>query len=109
MWIQKVPGGGVESLCFAADGRTVYTADAKWWVTAWPVGGAKGRRLFRPRYGLRGLFLMRCRLPRPGVFEQLQVVAGIVQRAKPRRPEEDNRVLDALTAEARHGLLVLRQ
>ena len=46
MWVQKVPGGGVDALAFAPDGRTLYTYDRGGWVTAWDVAARVGRRLF---------------------------------------------------------------
>ena len=42
-----------------------------------------------------------------GVRQQLQLMAGHIQRAESRRSEEDHRVLDALAPEARHRLVVL--
>jgi WD40 repeat protein len=80
MWIQKVPGGGVESLVIAPDGRTVYTADSSWWVTEWDTTArGSGKPLFRAQYGLRGLFFMgrgRFLVARSSVGDVYDTVAG---------------------------------
>jgi WD40 repeat protein len=47
MWIQKVPGGGVEGLAYSPDGKTLYSSDRSGWVTAWDVANRAGRRLTR--------------------------------------------------------------
>src|SRR5262245_58276729 len=47
MWVQKVPGGGVEGLVYAPDGRTLYVANAGFRVTAWDTTTHAGRELFR--------------------------------------------------------------
>jgi WD40 repeat protein len=53
MWIQKVPGGGVDALAFSPDGRTLYTSDRGDWLTAWDTVSRTGRRVVHRsnRYG----------------------------------------------------------
>jgi WD40 repeat protein len=48
MWIQKVGGGGVLAVCFAPDGRTLYTKDAGGVVARWDAPNRTGGRAFRP-------------------------------------------------------------
>jgi WD40 repeat protein len=47
MWVQKVPGGGVEGLAYAPNGRTLYVADVGFRVTAWDPVTREGWQLFR--------------------------------------------------------------
>ena len=54
-----------------------------------------------------GLLFDRSRLLRAGVFQQLKLRACDVEGAEARRAEEDDSVLYALAAEARHRFLVL--
>jgi WD40 repeat protein len=42
MWVQKVSGGGVDSLAYAPDGRTLYTLTGGRGVTAWDVATRTG-------------------------------------------------------------------
>jgi WD40 repeat protein len=61
MWVQKVPGGGVDALAFAPDGRTLYTLDGGGWLTAWDVAARAGRRLAHGlyrRYDLARLYVL---------------------------------------------------
>lgn len=46
MWVQKVPGGGVDAIAYAPDGRTLYTRDRGHTLTAWDTATRVGRRLF---------------------------------------------------------------
>ncbi len=54
-----------------------------------------------------GLFGLGCGGYGAGVVEELELVAGDVEGAEAGGAEEDDRVLDALAAEAGHGLVVL--
>jgi WD40 repeat protein len=50
MWIQKIPGGGVDGLAYSPDGRTLYVADRGGAVTAWDTA-ARTRRPLIPAAG----------------------------------------------------------
>jgi WD40 repeat protein len=47
MWIQKVPGGGVEHIAYATDSGRIYTLDSGGDLTAWDIATRTGRRLER--------------------------------------------------------------
>lgn len=47
MWHQRVPGGGVEGVVFAPDGRMFYTADAGGTFIVWDAKSKSFRKLFR--------------------------------------------------------------
>ncbi len=47
MWIQNVPGGGVNALAYSPDGGTLYTQDGGRWYTAWDIATHTGRQLFQ--------------------------------------------------------------
>ena len=47
MWIQNVPGGGVNAVAYSPDGRTLYTQDDGRWYTAWDLATHAGRRLLQ--------------------------------------------------------------
>lgn len=53
MWVQTVPGGGVNVIAFAPDGRTLYTRDRGLTLTAWDVA----TRTRRHQYCTRRSFL----------------------------------------------------
>src|SRR5262249_46603661 len=55
MWVQKVPGGGVEGLAFAPDGRTLYVVDAAHRFSGWDPATRDGRQVFRPAAQDRGV------------------------------------------------------
>lgn len=46
MWVQNVPGGGIDAIAFAPDGKTLFTRDRGEVLTAWDVA-ARAKRLAR--------------------------------------------------------------
>jgi hypothetical protein len=49
MWVQKLPGGGVDVVAYAPDGRTLYTRDRGRMIAAWDVA-TRTRRAQRFSY-----------------------------------------------------------
>src|SRR5215207_4841834 len=47
MWQQQVERGGVYSLAFSPDSKTLYTGDGTGWVTAWDRASGESQRLFQ--------------------------------------------------------------
>lgn len=47
MWIQDVPGGGVNAVAYSPDGATLYTQDDGRWYTAWDLATHAGRRVLQ--------------------------------------------------------------
>ena len=58
-------------------------------------------------FGTCGLLVLGRGLGRTGVCQKLKLGAGHVEGAEAGGPEEDDRVLNALAAEARHRFLIL--
>lgn len=50
MWIQKVPGGGVQHLAYAPDGRTLYTLDTSGSLTVWYLASRTARQFWDARW-----------------------------------------------------------
>lgn len=44
MWVQRVPGGGVNHIAFSLDGRFLYTLDTGGGLTVWDVASHQGRK-----------------------------------------------------------------